>query len=246
MSYDISISVDKERMKDKKYNPMIPAYVNLYGYWNRDAKAKEIPKSKLKYFIIEKMNLSEASAARIIKAHRDMGIIESSNEHGGIYLAPFPKGEVFWKMRAEEVEYYLDNLDSFEFKLLCLLGSKWELHCLYYQDQPNFSFSGNGLSAMLGYNANSINRTKVNDSLDRLCALGLVKCSTKPHKKNGYRGLYRDLYKVIPPKDLNPMDCEYVKKSIESMLKKIGTEDKAIEQIFKTIEGKDSPHEDTD
>lgn len=206
----VLISVSKEHMSNKNYEPSVVVLANELGYVDEENQHRCISRAQLIAQMKSVLKLSKYKCGIILDVFVESGLIKQGDTKDELYLNLIQHS--FLKLLMTTARYCLEHLSNNEFKIYCYLFNKYNMH-IYYQHTENYFFSEKEVAEAIGYKGRNPNTVRmIKESLLTLRELGLIDYDLESIGRPGKHGTYHELYCV---RDYSPVQTEALQQTID-------------------------------
>ena len=111
----VLVAVDKEKMKRRKYEPVLTAAASTMGYIDTEVQCRIVPKGEYRSFLRDRFSLTKYKIDTLIDTYKMLGLVK---EEKGNYLF-FPVRKNFVSLNLSTTLFFLNHLSPFCFKTYC-------------------------------------------------------------------------------------------------------------------------------
>ncbi len=213
MENKVFISVAKEHMKEKNYNPKAIVIAQDLGYIKEGNRV--IDRQEFTAYLQETLKMTKYKCKKVIDTFVDTGILLKDKIDDNLLIMPSLKGN-FLRLLRSTTRFCLNGLSDFAFKVYCYLFNKYNINQTY-QHNENFFFSKKQILEDLGYSRGQDKLIQLNDALSILQDLHMISYNEEAVGRPGKHGTYHELYRVY---EYNPTQV----KALDVTIKELGTE----------------------
>ena len=185
----IKLSVSKDRMEDKRYDPFslgaLSVDTELKDDFTRELGLKECRKR------LREAGLSKYKINKFFDNAEAIGVVDID----GIKCIILPVEGQFISIYVDTVKYCMKALSPLSFKIYCYL-KKWYQVSENGGYEESYFFSRAEIARELGYFVDKDSIKSVDMCLRTLKKVGLIDYAEEPVGKRGHHGLYTELYSV--------------------------------------------------
>ena len=186
---DILLSVEENKMSNKYYELLPLAATHLMERKVVD-NVVMVPKKVFRAYLKHKLHKTYYMIDKVIDTYLCLGVLEEQEDY--YIIAPVTSN--FVGLPVATIIYFLDHLSDMAFKVYCYLLAKYNINQTYHL--PTFRFSKKQVLEGIGLSRCQENLYKLNEILNILEQLDLIKYNHTPHYVEGMNGRYMELYWV--------------------------------------------------